>query len=167
MKTGMGSMARPGFFERIFQFFGELSRRRVWRTALAYAAVVFVLLQLGEIVFPAFGAPAWSLRVLVVVCFLGFPVVLALAWAFDITPAGIQRAHSADPQSSHSDYSGTTLPRLALLAVIMLTVDGPGRPQGPAPGSVGISRWPCDSGIARGAPPPGPVPGRAPPRRLQ
>jgi TolB-like protein len=126
MKTGMGSMAKPGLFDRIFQFFGELSRRRVWRTALAYAAVVFVLLQLGEIVFPAFGAPAWSLRVLVVVCFLGFPVVLALAWAFDITPAGIQRAHSGDPQSSHSDYSGTTLPRLALLAVIMLTVGGVG-----------------------------------------
>jgi TolB-like protein len=126
MKTGAGSITRPVLFERIAQFLGEAGRRRVWRTAFAYAAVVFVLLQLGEIVFPAFGVPEGALRLLVVACFLGFPLVLALAWAFDITSDGIQRTHSGEGSSSQSGYSGTTLPRLTLLAVIMVTVAGVG-----------------------------------------
>ncbi|MFH1765443.1 MAG: hypothetical protein ABIF09_14740 [Gemmatimonadota bacterium] len=128
--------------ERIGQFLGELGRRRVWRTALGYAAVVFVLLQLGEIIFPAFGVPDWGLRLLVVACFLGFPLVLVLSWAFDITSDGIQRTHSAEGLPSRAEYSGTTLPRLALLAVIMVTVGGVGwwtvedtlRAQTPTPG---------------------------------
>jgi TolB-like protein len=59
--------------------------------AIAYAAVVFVLLQLGEIVLPAFGAPDWVLRALVVSSFLGFPPSLTLAWIFDVTSEGIRR----------------------------------------------------------------------------
>ena len=126
MKTGTGSITRPVLVERLGQFLGEVGRRRVWRTAFAYAAVVFVLLQLGEIIFPAFGAPDWSLKLLVVACFLGFPPVLALAWAFDITSEGIQRTQSGEDFSTPSEYSGTTLPRLAFLAVVLLTVGGVG-----------------------------------------
>lgn len=123
---GTASIRKPALFQRFTQFLVEVGRRRVWRTALAYAAVVFVLLQLGEIVFPAFGAPDWALRLLVMACFLGFPLVLALAWAFDITLEGIQRTQPGEGSSSPSDYSGTTLPRLTLLAVIMATVGGVG-----------------------------------------
>jgi TolB-like protein len=111
---------------RLNQFLGEMGRRRVWRTAFAYAAVVFVLLQLGEIVFPAFGAPDWAMRLLVVTSFLGFPLVLALAWAFDLTSEGIQRTSNEDGDLSASHYTGTTLPRLALLVVTGFTVVGVG-----------------------------------------
>ncbi len=142
MKTGTGSTTRPAQLERIGQFLGEVGRRRVWRTALAYAAVVFVLLQLGEIIFPAFGAPDWGLRLLVVACFLGFPLVLVLSWAFDITSDGIQRTHSEEGLPNRAENSGTTLPRLALLAVILVTIGGVGwwtvqdtlRAQTPTPG---------------------------------
>ena len=75
MKTGTGSFPKPGRLDRISRFLEEAGRRRVWRTAFGYAAVVFVLLQLGEIIFPAFGAPEWALRLLVVCSFLGFPLV--------------------------------------------------------------------------------------------
>jgi TolB-like protein len=126
MKTGPGSKKQPASRDRISQFIGEVGRRRVWRTAIAYAAVVFVLLQLGEIIFPAFGAPDWSLRLLVVTSFLGFPVVLALAWAFDITSHGIQRAPKGDSGRLASDYSGTTMPRLSFLAVVIVTAGGVG-----------------------------------------
>ena len=126
MKTGQRSAKEPVLLHRIGQFLGEVGRRRVWRTASLYAVVVFVVLQLGEIIFPAFGAPEWALRLLVVACFLGFPVVLALAWAFDLTSDGIQRTPSAEGIRNPSEYSGTTLPRLALLAVILTTVGGVG-----------------------------------------
>jgi len=69
--------------------------------AIAYAAVVFVLLQLGEIVLPAFGAPDWVLRALVVSSFLGFPPALALAWIFDVTSEGIRRTRGASLGDMH------------------------------------------------------------------
>ena len=126
MMAGTGQDSRVTQFERISQFIGEVGRRRVWRTAIAYAAFVFVLLQLGEIVFPAFGAPDWALRVLVVACFLGFPLVLAMAWAFDITPKGIQRTLPDADGKTAPVSSGTNLPRLTFLAVIVMTVGGVG-----------------------------------------
>jgi len=91
METGQGIAADQTLTTRLLHFLTELGRRRVWRTAFAYGAVVFVLLQLGEILFPAFGAPDWAMRILVVSSFLAFPIVLCLAWIFDITPGGIRK----------------------------------------------------------------------------
>jgi TolB-like protein len=87
---------------------------------------VFVLLQLGEIIFPAFGAPDWALRLLVVASFLGFPLVLALAWVFDLTASGIQRSDPENDSLATPAYSGTALPRFALLGIIIVSVAGVG-----------------------------------------
>ena len=72
-------------------FWRELRRRRVVRTGGVYVAAAFVVLQLGEIVFPAFNAPDWVLQSLVVLAFLGLPVVLAFAWVYDLTPDGLAK----------------------------------------------------------------------------
>ena len=69
----------------------ELRRRRVVRFALGYCAAAFVLLQLGEIVLPAFGLGDTGLRILVVLVVLGFPPGVALAWIFELTKEGIRR----------------------------------------------------------------------------
>lgn len=108
------------------RFLDEISRRRVWRTLFAYAAVVFVLLQLGEIILPAFGAPEWALRLLVVLSFLGFPLTLTLAWVFDVTPEGIHRTDEPVERGTSAEPGGAYLPRLALLAVTLATVGGVG-----------------------------------------
>ena len=126
MNTGEGSVRGRSRETRLGQFIEEAGRRRVWRTAFTYAAIVFVLLQLGEIVFPAFGAPEWALRVLVVASFLGFPVVLALAWVFDLTASGLHRSGSEGDPEKASIYSGKALPRLALLGVTLVSVVGVG-----------------------------------------
>ena len=70
-------------------FLAELRRRHVFRVAVGYAAVAFVVLQLSEIVLPAFSAE-WALQFVVVFVVLGFPVVMVLAWVFDITTDGIR-----------------------------------------------------------------------------
>lgn len=94
-------------------FVAEMRRRHVVRFALGYAAAAFVILQLAEIVFPAFGYGEGALRILVVVCALGFPPATVLAWIFDITSEGIQRTEGrSDP----------LMPRLALLVVTILTM---------------------------------------------
>lgn len=69
----------------------ELKRRRVYPVIAAYAVVAFILLQIGEITFTPLGLPNWVMVALIIVVSVGFPVVIVLAWVFDITPTGIRR----------------------------------------------------------------------------
>jgi TolB-like protein/Flp pilus assembly protein TadD len=73
------------------ELFDELRRRRVYRVSAAYVIVAFALLQGADIVLPALGAPAWVLRLVVVLAIAGLPVAATLAWVFEITPRGIER----------------------------------------------------------------------------
>jgi TolB-like protein/tetratricopeptide (TPR) repeat protein len=110
------------------QFLAELKRRHVVRAAIAYAAVVFVVLQAAEIVLPAFlrGTQAdATLRVLVVALALLFPVVLVLAWVYEITPQGIRAMTALDAESGRVPV-GHLLPRVAFLAVTVLAAGGAG-----------------------------------------
>lgn len=77
--------------DRVTGVWGELRRRRVVRTAAAYLAVAFVVLQLGEILFPAFDLGPAALRGLFSILFAAFPIVLALSWVYDVTSEGLTR----------------------------------------------------------------------------
>jgi TolB-like protein len=94
-----------------------MKRRHVVRFALGYAAAAFVLLQLAEIVFPAFGLGETGLRVLVIAVALLFPPAVVMAWVFDITTEGIKRTQELPTSSSHGQ--GALTPRLALLGVTL------------------------------------------------
>lgn len=72
-------------------FLRELKNRRVYRVALAYGVAASGLVQIGGTILPIFAAPPWIQQVFVVLVAVGFPIALVLAWAFDITSAGIQR----------------------------------------------------------------------------
>jgi TolB-like protein len=85
--------------------------------------VAFVLLEASDIVLPAFGAPEWVLRLVVLITFLGLPVALVLAWVYELTPQGIRRTEDVRP---YHGRPGRVLPRLALLAVILVTALGAG-----------------------------------------
>jgi TolB-like protein/Tfp pilus assembly protein PilF len=71
-------------------FFQELQRRKVYRVAAAYIIAAGFIIQIGSAVFPAWELPNWTLRLVIVLLLLGFPVALILAWAYDVTPQGIQ-----------------------------------------------------------------------------
>src|SRR6187551_3952894 len=71
-------------------FFAELQRRKVYRVAAAYVVAAAFIIQIGSAVFPAWELPNWTLRLVVVLLLVGFPVALILAWAYDVTPEGIQ-----------------------------------------------------------------------------
>ena len=98
-------------------FWQELRRRRVVRAGGVYVAAAFVALQLGEIVFPAFNAPDWVLQSVVVLAFLGLPIVLAVAWVYDLTPDGF-----AKTRENQGGARVTLVPRLALLIVTSVSV---------------------------------------------
>src|SRR6266496_1928099 len=71
-------------------FFEELQRRKVYRVAAAYIIAAGFIIQIGSAVFPAWELPNWTLRLVIVFLLIGFPIALILAWAYDVTPQGIQ-----------------------------------------------------------------------------
>jgi len=71
-------------------FFQELQRRKVYRVAAAYIIAAGFIIQIGSAVFPAWELPNWTLRLVIVLLLVGFPIALILAWAYDVTPQGIQ-----------------------------------------------------------------------------
>jgi TolB-like protein/predicted Zn-dependent protease len=72
-------------------FFRELKQRKVYRVALGYAVVAWLVVQIASTVLPTFHVPEWVLQALTVIVALGFPVALVLAWAFDVTPSGVEK----------------------------------------------------------------------------
>jgi len=71
-------------------FFQELQRRKVYRVAAAYVVAAGFIIQISSAVFPAWEMPNWTLRLVIVLLLIGFPVAVILAWAYDVTPQGIQ-----------------------------------------------------------------------------
>jgi TolB-like protein/Tfp pilus assembly protein PilF len=83
------------------EFFGEVRRRKVYRVAAAYIIAAGAIIQLASASFPAWELPTWTLRVVIVLLLIGFPVALMLAWAFDITAQGIQATPDAAAPKAH------------------------------------------------------------------
>jgi TolB-like protein len=107
-------------------FLAELKRRHVVRAGVAYAAVGFVVLQAAEIIQQAWTFPDWALRLVVVFTLLGFPLVLALAWVFEITPLGLRTTSEVDAGAGVGALEAGGLPRVAFLAVTVVVVGASG-----------------------------------------
>jgi len=100
-------------------FFAELKRRNVYKVAVAYAVLAWLLIQVATQVFPFFGIPNWAVRLVVLLLILGFPVALILSWAFEITPEGIKRAEDVEPNESITHKTGRKLVGITMaLAVV-------------------------------------------------
>ncbi|MFL6536766.1 MAG: hypothetical protein ACJ8JD_01135, partial [Chthoniobacterales bacterium] len=83
--------------ERIYGFLCELRRRKVYRVAGGYGVVAWLLIQIAATTFPALELPHWMVRSVIVLLLAGFPLALALAWAFDVGPHGFERSAPAPP----------------------------------------------------------------------
>jgi len=100
-------------------FFGELKRRHVYRVAVVYAVVAWLLIQIATQVFPFFEIPDWGIRLVVLAIVIGFPVALILAWAFELTPEGIKRAEDVDLTKGGAGRSGHKWIWIAATAAIL------------------------------------------------
>src|SRR6266700_8290986 len=78
-------------------FFAELRRRNVYKVAVAYAVISWLLIQAASILLPTFEAPPWVMKVLIVFLALGFVVALMISWAFEMTPEGMKRTADISP----------------------------------------------------------------------
>ena len=100
-------------------FLTELKRRKVYRVAVAYAIVAWLLIQAASILFPTFEAPPWVMKVFVTAVLLGFPVALILAWAFELTPGGIRRAEEVAPRESKAPKPGAKWTAIIVAAAVL------------------------------------------------
>jgi TolB-like protein/Tfp pilus assembly protein PilF len=100
-------------------FLGELKRRNVYKVAVAYAVVSWLLIQVATQVFPFFEIPNWAVRLVVLLLILGFPVALILSWAFEITPEGIKRESEIAPNESIMRHTGRKIVALTILVAVI------------------------------------------------
>ena len=80
-------------------FFEELKRRKVFRVAATYAVVAWILMQIGEVTFPALNIPEWVMSTLVVILLAGFPIAVIFAWIFDKTPQGYIKTDAPETEN--------------------------------------------------------------------
>ena len=107
-------------------FLQELNRRNVVRTTLAYLAVSWLIVQVADIVLPTFGVASWVMQALIVLFAAGLPVVVILAWVYDLTPEGMERTPDdaaskplARPAGRKLDFAIIVVLSLALIAMVL------------------------------------------------
>jgi adenylate cyclase len=102
-------------------FFAELKRRHVYKVAIAYAVVAWLLMQVASQIFPFFEIPNWAVRLVVLLLVIGFPVAMILACAFELTPEGIKRAEDVDLTKPTTRKRGRKLD-FFIIAVLVLVI---------------------------------------------
>src|SRR5213594_1709649 len=104
---------------KIDNFLSELKRRNVFKVAVAYAVVAWLLLQAASIFLPAFDAPPWVMKIFIIVVIFGFPVALIFSWAFEITREGIKLESEIEPNKSIARRTGRKIVAVTIaLAVV-------------------------------------------------
>ena len=102
-------------------FFAELKRRNVYKVAVAYAVVAWLLIQAASIFLPAFDAPPWVMRIFIIVIIFGFPVALIFSWAFEITPEGIKLESEIEPNKSIKRRTGRKIVAVTIALAVVAT----------------------------------------------
>ena len=100
--------------------FAELKRRNVFRVAIAYLIASWLVLQVSELVLETIEAPAWVLKVFLLIFALGLPIVLLISWAYEITPEGIRREKDVDRAASVTRDTGRKLNQITIAMIIVL-----------------------------------------------
>src|SRR5688572_4387448 len=104
------------------EFFAELKRRNVYKVAVAYAVIAWLLIQAGSILFPTFEAPEWVMKVFVTLIAAGFVIALIIAWAFEMTPQGLKPTGEISPNERLPYWSRRKF--AAVMAVLALAAAG-------------------------------------------
>ena len=100
-------------------FYAELKRRNVFKVAIVYTLIAWVLLQVSDTLGPALRLPEWLLSAVAFLLILGFPVAIIFAWAFELTPDGLKMEKNSEGNSSAEDRNGKNLNPVIAIALIL------------------------------------------------
>ncbi len=108
-------------------FFGELKRRNVYKVAVTYAVIAWLLIQAASILLPTFEAPSWVMKALVVFLIFGFAMAVFISWAFEATPQGMKRTEDVCPDEVLPSWSprkfAALIVTIAMLAASLLVFE--------------------------------------------
>jgi TolB-like protein/Tfp pilus assembly protein PilF len=108
-------------------FFGELKRRNVYKVAVTYAVIAWLLIQAASILLPTFEAPSWVMKALVVFLIFGFAMAVFISWAFEATPQGMKRTEDVSPDEVLPSWSprkfAALIVTIAMLAASLLVFE--------------------------------------------
>ena len=89
--------------------FNELKRRNVFRVAIAYTVIAWLLAQVADLAFDNFGTPEWVSKTVLFLLLFGFPLAIFFAWAFELTPEGLKKEKDVDREASITSHTGRKL----------------------------------------------------------
>jgi len=122
--------------------FAELKRRNVVKVAIAYLIAAWVVAQAAGLLLPAFEAPPWAFRVIVLLLVIGLVISLVIAWLYELTPDGVKRAREVPEEQSIAHITSQKLNfviigalALALVTLVTLAFTVAGMTMAPAPPS--------------------------------
>ena len=102
-------------------FFAELKRRNVFRVAVAYSVIAWILAQVADLAFDNFGSPEWVSKTVLFILVLGLPLAVFFAWAFELTPEGLKKEKDVDRSQSITPQTGRKLD-LTIIGVLVIGI---------------------------------------------
>src|SRR6476620_12354854 len=133
---------------KIENFFSELKRRNVYKVAVGYAVVGWLVMQVAATSVPALHLPDSLTTAVVVITLVGFPIALVIAWAFEMTPEGMKRTENVSPNEDIPQWSrrkfATLVITIATLAAALAAYkfvrnkSAPGSPSSPSQKSIAV-----------------------------
>ncbi len=100
-------------------FIKELKRRKVFRVAVLYFFVAWLIMQVADVMFPALNLPDWTITLVVTLLIMGFPLALILAWAFELTPEGLKKERDVDHADSVTHTTGRKFDFLIIAVLVV------------------------------------------------
>ena len=91
------------------KYIAELKRRNVFKPAITYLIVAWIIAQVSDIVLPTFNAPPYFMKTLIIILIIGFPLNLILAWIYELTPQGIKKTKNMKAEKSISKQKNPIL----------------------------------------------------------
>jgi len=100
-------------------FIEELSHRNVIRVGAAYVVAGWLIAQVGDLVADVFNLPDWFMQTVIILLVLGLPLALFLAWAFELTPEGMKKAHEVPKDAPKDPRAGRVLNGVTIVALVI------------------------------------------------
>jgi TolB-like protein/Tfp pilus assembly protein PilF len=124
-------------------FIRELKRRNVFRVGVIYIVVGWLLMQVGDVMFPALRLPDWTSTLLVAFLILGLPLALVFAWAFELTPDGVVRTAEVPAEQSITADTGRKINYMIIgvlaVAVVFLLIKDQLKPDAPVAADIELT----------------------------
>jgi len=102
-KPDQNSSQKAERYTGLSAFWAELKRRKVMRVAITYIVASIAIIEFASVTFEGFGIPIWAFRFVMLMVFMGFPIAIILAWAFELTPDGIKTTKKAQEETEKTE----------------------------------------------------------------